>query len=680
MALTIDVDTGGTFTDGFFADGDDFRLVKVETTPHDLTVCFRDIIERGASELGLSVEALLRRADSVKFSTTVATNTMIQKNGPKLGLIVTDGHESDLYSNDGGAERLEGLVPTGMIAGVDSEGGVPDPDQVRAAVRRLLTSGARAIVVCLAGASEDPSAERAVKEMILDDYPKHYLGAVPVFISSELCTRPGDVERLNSTVVNAYLHRELARYLYKAEEDLRQSHYRRPLLIVHSTGGAARVAKTTALHTYNSGPVAGFLGSRRMGELYGLENIVSVDMGGTSTDIGVISRGNFDYELRPSVGGIAVNVPMIGINAIGGGGGSIAKVAPGGSSVEVGPESAGALPGPACYGLGGAEPTVTDADLVLGFLDPARFLGGRRTLEPERAAKAIREKIAEPLGVGLEEAAALVKGRVDEMVRLAIEEDIEGRGLDPGDFAMFVYGGAGSTHCCGFGSGFGSLYTFPSSAVFSAFGASTLDVTHVYEKVLSIELADGAGGYASDLERFNDAVAQMRAAAMRDLRGEGFGLDSAELTLDIEVDWSSSTGRSLMVRSPGLEIDSGRAVREVCSEAEAEISRRAPGEASGGHPIRARALRLTARSPVEHVSFVEHSPVGEDPRAALRGEREVYWDGRFVSTPVYDRDLLECGNIVVGPAVIERDDTTCVLPEGRKMTVDRYLSGIIENA
>ncbi|MFH1150743.1 MAG: hydantoinase/oxoprolinase family protein [Actinomycetota bacterium] len=673
MALTIDVDTGGTFTDGFFADGEEFRLVKVETTPHDLTVCFRDIIERGASELGLTVEQMLRRADSVKFSTTVATNTMIQKNGPKLGLIVTAGHESDLYSNDG-ATRLGDLVAPGMIAGVDFDGGVPDAEQVRSAVRHLLTSGARAIVVCLAGAFEDPSGERAIKQMILDDYPKHYLGAVPVFVSSELCTRPGDADRLNSIVVNAYLHRELARYLYKAEEDLRQSHYRKPLLIVHSTGGAARVAKTTALHTYNSGPVAGFLGSMRVGRLYGLENIVSVDMGGTSTDIGVIANGTFEFNPRPGVGGITVNVPMIGINAIGGGGGSIAKVAPGGSRVEVGPESAGALPGPACYGLGGSEPTVTDADLVLGFLDPARFLGGRRALEPERAEKAIRQMLAEPLGVEIEQAALLVKRRVDDMVRLAIAEDLEVRGHDPAGFAMFVYGGAGSTHCCGFGTDFGTLYTFPASAVFSAFGASTLDVTHVYEKAVSIGLVDGG----EDVDEFNGAVESMRAAAMRDLRGEGFGLEGAVLTLDMEIEASSDGGRTLLIESPRLQLDSDEAVREVREAAASEISRRSPGRVPGG-PIRLAALRLTARCPVEHVSFVERSSSGTDPNAALRGERDVFWDDSFVKTPVYDRDLLECGNVVRGPAIIERDDTTCVLPAGRKLTVDRFLNGIIEN-
>lgn len=687
MALTIDIDTGGTFTDGFFADDEEFRLIKVETTPHDLTVCFWNCIEEGAKALGFdSPRAMLEKAGAVKFSTTVATNTMIQKSGPKLGLIVTRGHEQDLYSDDGvGPLPLKNLVPANMIVGIkggadNGEVEQPELEEVRATVRYLLTAGARAIVVCLKGSFKEPSPETRIKEMILGDYPKHYLGAVPVFLASELCTRWGDYERLNSTAVNSYLHRELARYLYKAEEDLRQSCYRKPLLIIHSTGGAARVAKTTALHTYNSGPVAGFLGSLAVARQYRIENVASVDMGGTSTDIGIIARDRFDYQFRPEVGGIPLNVPMIHINAIGGGGGSLARVDSSEDGIRVGPESAGALPGPACYGLGGTEPTVTDADLVLGFINPERFLGGRRLLDVEKAAKAIEEKVSAPLGIEVHQAAALIKERVDSMIAAAIEEDIAGRGFSPDDFTLFIYGGAGSCHCCGFGQRFERLYTFPYSAVFSAFGASTLDVMHVYERVVEIELADDSGSLPMEVGLFNGPVEEMKKAALRDLRGEGFGEETAVLGLEFQLAYADRPLRPLMVKSPHLVLEDEGGIADILEALAADFELLTGEEPPAGSPVALKALRLTAYSPVEHATFPTHQPAGEDSSHALTGKRRVYWSGSPVETGVYDRELLRCGNVVVGPAIIEQDDTTYVIPGGRKLSVDRYLSGVIERA
>ncbi|MBU1670127.1 MAG: hydantoinase/oxoprolinase family protein [Actinobacteria bacterium] len=689
MALTIDVDTGGTFTDGFFTRDGEFRMVKVETTPHDLTMCFMSCIDEGARALGFgSSEQMLVRADAVKFSTTVATNTMIQRSGPKLGVIVTKGHERDLYADgngddgDTGGLPLASLIRENMIAGVSAgsdAAGItvePDQDEVRAVVGRLLTSGARAIVVCLRGSFDDPAAERKIKEIIQCDYPRQYLGAVPVFLSSELCARDGDHLRLNSTAVNAYLHRELARYLYKAEEDLRQSKYRKPLLIVHSTGGAARVAKTTALHTYNSGPVAGFLGSLSVARLYGLQNVCSVDMGGTSTDVGVIARDRYGWEFTPRVGEIPVNVPMIQIAAIGGGGGSLASV-DGEGGLRVGPESAGALPGPACYGLGGDEATVTDADLVLGFLNPDRFLGGRRKLDVEKATEAIGVKVAGPLGLGVEEAALLIKDKVDSMVAEALEAQISEKGLDPSGFTLFVYGGAGSTHCCGFGAGFARLMVFPYSPVFSAFGASTLDVMHAYERVRDVTLCDSDGSITPDLDDFNGPVKEMTDVAWRDLRGEGFPLDGATLELELEASLEDGT---VKVLSPYLLLEGEDQAREVCEAVHREAALRSGGEEATGGRVLVRAFRLTARSPVEHVGFARLEPEGEDPVAALTGTRPVCWGGTPAETRVFDRGLLRCGNVVTGPAVIEQDDTTCVLPEGRKLTIDACGNGAIENA
>jgi N-methylhydantoinase A len=691
MEFTINVDTGGTFTDGFFTQGDRFERVKVETTPHDLTVCFGNCIEEGARSLGLDcVDKLLVNTKVARFSTTLATNTIIQKNGPKLGLVVTSGHEDDLYMEDGGGDGLPvtSILPGNMIVGVKGETGndgsveEPEIEEIRGAVRQLLTSGARAIVVSLKGSFHDPLPERKIKEIIFGDYPKHFLGSVPVFLSSELCTRAGDYERTNAAILNAYLHRELVKYLYKAEEDLRQSNLCNPLLVVHSTGGAARVAKTTALHTYNSGPVSGFLGSFFVGNLYGIRNIVSVDMGGTSADIGVIANQEYDYNFKPEIEGIPINLPMLEIKAMGGGGGSIARIDSSGEGVEVGPESAGAMPGPACYGLGGAEPTVTDADLVLGYLNPQLFLGGLRELDIDKAVVALKDKIADPLGISVEEAAFAIKERLESNVMTVLVEEVEKRGLSVDDFTLFVYGGAGATHCCGFGRDLKTMLTFPYSAVFSAFGASTLDVTHVYERFTPIDLVDGSGSYLSDYEGFNRTIEEMRASAIRDMRGEGLHGEEVVFSLELQTGYKEQPeGPYVMVKSPRISIESEEDVRELCQAFRRDYTVIAGGEARPEEEgIEVKVLRLAASFPVEYVDFAVHEPEGEDSSGALKGERKAFWGDSFTDTKVYDRALLKCGNVVRGPAIIEADDTTYVIPEVRKFTIDKYLNGVIEDA
>jgi N-methylhydantoinase A/acetophenone carboxylase len=442
------------------------------------------------------------------------------------------------------------------------------------------------------------------------------------------------------------------------------------------------VAKTTALHTYNSGPVSGFLGSSFMASLYGIANIVSVDMGGTSADIGVIADQEYDYNFRPEIEGIPINLPMLEIKAMGGGGGSIARVGSSGEGVEVGPESAGAMPGPACYGLGGTEPTVTDADLVLGYLNPQQFLGGLRELDRDKAAAAIKERISGPLGISVEKAAFAIKERLESNVMEVLEGEVEKRGLSTGDFTLFIYGGAGATHCCGFGANFKTMLTFPYSAVFSAFGASTLDVAHVYERFTPLDLMDGSGAYLSDLDGLNQAVEEMRASAVRDMRGEGLHTDKIAFSLELQMGYKDQPdGSYLMVKSPSDSIEDEEAVRGICQAFRRDYTLVAGnGERHEEEGIEVKVLRLTASLPVKYVDFAVHEPEGEDPSGALKEEREAFWGDSFNYTKVYERALLKCGNVVRGPAIIEADDTTYVIPEARKLTIDKYLNGVIEDA
>ena len=373
MGYTIDIDTGGTFTDGFFVRGKDVETVKVPTTPHDLTICFLECIKAGAERFGVQVEDMLTETKVVRFSTTIGTNTLIERNGTKIGLLVSPGEDSLLEVTAEDSESplvYPEMVKTvkGEVAGDGAIRGELDRDETLAATQELLDRGARCLVVSLKNSAYNPAHERQVRAWIKEEYPRDYLGSVPVFLSSDITNLPGHQERTNTAVVNAYIHARLVKFLYKAGEDLRKLYYSRPLLIVHATGGVARVAKTKSINTYNSGPAAGLMGVAALGKMYGVNSLVSGDMGGTSFDIGVVKNGQPNFTLRPVVEGLAFSTPMIAIRAIGAGGGSIATVKRG--ELQVGPQSAGALPGPACFSLGGTNATTTDADVVLGYIDP----------------------------------------------------------------------------------------------------------------------------------------------------------------------------------------------------------------------------------------------------------------------------------------------------------------------
>ena len=291
-----------------------------------------------------------------------------------------------------------------------------------------------------------------IKQVIEEEYPEDYLGSLPVILSSDVSPKSGEYTRFITTVVNAYIHGVMADELNKLGAELRDGGYKRPLMLVHNTGGMKKVSRTRAVLTHNAGPVAGLHGALTLGREYGHENIIFTDMGGTSFDIGVISGGRLrTYDFIPVIDRWRTNIPAIEVKSIGAGGGSIAWVNKlMGDALEVGPQSAGSMPGPACYDLGGQEPTVTDADLVLGYLNPENYLGGRMLLDEELSAKAIKSKIADPLGIDVVEAARRIRAVVDARMGQEVFNEVALKGHDPRDFVIFACGGAGATHACGF--------------------------------------------------------------------------------------------------------------------------------------------------------------------------------------------------------------------------------------
>ncbi len=709
MKATIDVDIGGTFTDCYVTHGDRRVWCKTRTTAYDLSVAMNETIEEGATRLGISTEELLADASIIRYSTTLAMNRLIERKGPKLGLLITEGFEDTTLigrasqwsdgvplkyqRNIAGVDRPEPLIPKELIVGVrervDSRGEVVRPldeQDLLAKIQYLVDAGVRGFVVSLLWSFLEPAHERRIKEILEHEYHAAFLGAMPVFLSSDVAPRMYEYPRTMMTILNAYLHQSMYEELSGIGDELRDRGYGRPMMMIHNTGGMASVLRTSAVNTYNGGPVAGLMGSAYIGGLYGYSNVVATDMGGTSFDIGMVAAGSPRfYQFMPIIDRWVVDATIVDCHSIGAGGGSIARVNQLiANRVEVGPESAGSMPGPAAYNQGGTEPTVTDADVVLGYINPDNFHGGRIRLNRARAERALRERIAEPLGVSVEEAALAVRRIVDANMGQAIRRETVLKGFDPREFILFAFGGAGPAHCCGYArfAEMDRIVVFPFAPTFCAFGSSTMDVVHVYERSRHLHLLHPATGrYLDDYEAFNETVLALQEVARRDFSGEGYELGQVtyELELDMKFGGQLNVKR---VSSPVLRLGSEVDVISVREAFEQEYS--AAYSPLGLNPeagIEIHNFVVRGRVAQARPELERHTFLGEDPAGAQVATRAAHWESiGTVPTPVYDHELIRCGNVIDGPAIIEAEDTTIVIEPGWRYTLDEYLNGVMEHA
>jgi len=680
MSFMIGVDTGGTFTDGFLTRNGDLRTVKVLTTPHDLTVCLVDCIKEGAQQFGVSVQEMLADTDIVRYSTTVSVNTIIQRMGAKIGLLVSQGFKDSLYSSDKSAvEPIFSFIAKDMITEVieeiDDKGKIIKPvntEDLIVKMQNMIDMGARAIVVSLNNSHINPEHEKQIRATIKEQSPSYFLGSIRVLLASDISDQPDAFYRTNAAVINGYIHDAMVRYLYRAEDDLRANLYTRPLMVGHSHGGTARVAKTRAIDTYSSGPVLGVLGAQLVGKVHGFSEVIAVDVGGTSLDIGIIRGGSHNYTLTPIISDLPVSIPMIVTHSVGIGGCSIVRLNDSGG-VQVGPRSAGASPGPACFNRGGMEPTVTDADVALGFIDPNNFLGGKLLLDKDKAIASIKRRIADPLKITVEDAACLIKETTERNIQEELLQFLKEKGIGTdklSDFTLVAYGGGGPTRYGGFASGlkFGRILTSPYASTFCAFGFSTTDLLHRYSKYLPLTLFDGVN-YLKDYKQLNETVAQLIDVARRDIEGEGFSSDNAGYHLELIGDNDLA---DCNVNLDKTQISSEEEVKKICAQFN-----------KFGEPVSAKiaisTVILNAIVPMPHYELTTSALAGEDPGGASRGVRDVYWSPEvgYRKTPIYDRELLVPGNRVIGPAVVEAKDTTYVIPANKSYYISEYSHGVL---
>ena len=705
---TIDVDVGGTFTDMVMTLDGVTSNRKVQTTPYDLSVGFMQVIEEAAAEAGMTLTELVSQIDTVRYSTTVAMNRLLERSGPRVVLITTEGHE-DATLIGKGAQWIDGtrlderralphqhkpvpIVPRELIAGVkeriDATGAILRPldeDDVREKVRTLVDRGARAFVVSLLWSFVNPAHERRVKQIIREEYRDYHVGYVPVILSSEVVSRLGEYGRTNTAILDAYLQRSMQIELSGTWDKLREHGYRGPFFMIHNTGGRADLFKTTASRTYNGGPIAGLIGARDICEVLGAPNVVTADVGGTSFDIGLVVGDSVrNYEFNPIIDSWMVSTTMLQSLSIGAGGGSIAWLNPAlGKRLEVGPQSAGSYPGPVAYGLGGTEPTVTDANLVLGYLSPDAFFGGRMHLDRDAAERAIEEKIAAPMGIDAVQAAALIRRIIDDKMASAIRKEVTLRGYRPSDFTVFAFGGGGPTHMAGYMGEIPRAVMFPFSPVFCAYGSSIMDVVHLYERSQRmVLLAPMTGAPTTDYEHWNATVRELIEDARHEVASEG--LDWADATVSLEIDaLYGGQINSKRASSPLLFIESSDDVTQVYRRFEQEFSEAFSPLAvnvPGGVYVDTFVLRVAI--PGRAVELPQLEPTGEDASAALDSNRQAYWPalGGFADTPVYEFALLRPGNRLLGPAIIQAPLTTAVVPPGMQFAIDAHGLGILEAA
>lgn len=512
--FNIDIDTGGTMTDGLVSGNGRVLSLKVETTPHDVTIAFLDILEAARAQLDLpDLRALLAEVEVIRWSSTITSNVLAQRVGPKLGLLVSAGHEADLYDATAASAVIGSLISADDITGIPADA---DEQQVRLAIKSLLDKGIRRINVSLAGAFPDGSAETRVIEMISQDYPDHFLGSIPALAGSEVVLRPDDSTRTIASLINAYVHPALASTLYRAEEIVRDQHgWQGNVLIGHINGGVARIGKTKAFDTIESGPLFGTHACAAAATSFGDSKVIAIDVGGTTAKASAVEGGRVVLKMSGDLFGIPLKLDFPLLRSIALGGGSVARVADG--KVTLGPDSMGAAPGPACYGLGGRSATITDAFVAAGFVSPTAFLGGKRVLDVERARAALDKHIGGPLGVSTDDAAGAVVEAAWDAVALLAREIASEVGWDLSDCAVYAYGGNGPLFVTAVADRLGARAArfFRFGSVYSAYGSAISDVVHVYESALTS---------AVQLSHVGDELSDQ---ARRDLRGEGFDPDKA---------------------------------------------------------------------------------------------------------------------------------------------------------
>lgn len=687
MGYRVGIDIGGTFTDGaVVGPGGAIGIFKDRSTPSDPSVGVFNVLRKAAANYDLLPAEFLGQIDLLVLGTTVATNTMLQHNGAATGLITTKGFRDSLEMRRGfkpdiwdlSPQRPPVIVPRRRRLGVKQRmnyrGEVVTPldeKDARRVIRKLRATGVQSIAVCLLFAYINDAHERRIRELIAEEFPGAY-----VSISSEVLRQVREYERSSTTVVNSYVGPAVKRYLAHLRAGLAKEGLKNEFLVMQSNGGMMTIAFASqhAVNAVLSGPSAGAIGGMFWARTLNDPNLVVVDMGGTSFDVTLIDHGRYEMTTEGEVGGYRVALPVIDIHTIGAGGGSIAHIDQGGL-LRVGPRSAGATPGPVCYGQGGTEPTVTDANLVLGYLSAEYFLGGEMPLDKEAAVRAVKERVADPLGLDSVTAAHGIYKLTNANMADAIRVMSIQKGHDPRSFALVAAGGAGPAHAARLAQmvGLPRVIVPKSASVFCALGMLESDLKHDYVYTFWDFMSK------LDLNRLNVEFERLEAEGRAALMAEGTAPENILIERSMDMRY---VGQHHEVTIP---IPDGR----LTSASLPEIARRFHEthqrlfmyhEAEAD--IETINVRLMAIGVVPKPEIAKIAADGDNPARALKGTRPVYFEecGGFTTTPVFDGGKITPGMRMPGPAIVEEVTTTTVLIPNWQARVDVFGNLILEKA
>jgi N-methylhydantoinase A len=690
-ALVVASDIGGTFTDTVTIDADGHvGRYKSPTVPHDPAAGVLATLELAAQGRQTSLEEMLDQIALFAHGTTVATNAMIEGHAARVGLIQTRGFgdtvsimrgfksfglDEEQIKNFRSLVKQPPVVPKNLIAEVtervDYQGRVVvplDEEDVRRALALLREQGAETFAVSLLWSFKNDAHERRIAELIEEEAP----GSL-VTLSSELLPRLGEYRRTVTTAVNASLRPVLHTAVASLESKLSDGGLKHEPFLMQSNGGLAPISEIErqAASTVMSGPVGGVIACDFLGSLRGARNIVTTDMGGTSFDVGLIVDGVPLMANVTRIGREDIALPSVAVRTVGAGSGSIAQVRDG--YLTVGPESAGADPGPACYGRGGERPTVADADVVLGYVNPDNFLGGRLQLDAELARKAIEEHVARPLGLSIEEAAEGIKTIVDARMSDLIRQMTVEQGLDPSDFTLFAYGGAGPTHAFSYGTelGIAEAVVPLTASVHSAFGIGASDLTTVEEVSRPMQTPPGSTDYSASLSaaEIADAFDEIGERASARLEKAGIERERISVQRAIEMRFRFQI-HVLTVPVPDGPITPETVDAAVDRFIEAYEARFGKGSAFKAAGVELTTFRVVARAPMQRPELQRAGTNGKTPVA--ESTRQVFQQGAWRQARILPGEALAPGLELDGLAVIELPDTTIVVGEGQHASVDQW--------
>ena len=691
MAYVIGVDVGGTFTDAVLDDNAGTVLAaKAPSTPPDYSQGVIDVLDVLAEQLGCPVEEMLANTHHIAHGTTSSLNALVMGNVPPVGFLTTKGHRDSIYimnvegrylgsspeqlQNVMGQSKSHGLVPKKHALEVterlDRDGNVVvalDEDSAREAIHALVDDGVSGIAVSLLWSFRNPAHEQRIRELVHEIDPTMF-----VSLSSEVSPRIREFARNATTIMSTQIGPGLRDYLGELESKLRDRKLAGPLLVMQSNGGAVAAAEApkNAISTVGSVLTGGVVGAVSLGTQLGHRNIIATDVGGTTFLVGLVVDGEPVRASSTIINHHPINVPTLEVHAIGSGGGAIAWVDQGGN-LQIGPHSAQAVPGPACYGQGGTEPTNADANLVLGILPERGLLGGRKPLDKELAREAIRTRIAEPLGLSIEDAAAAIYAVQNAQTGDLLRKTVVEAGHDPRDFVLYAFGGAGPAHCAAYAREVGVReVVVPLGQVASAFSAYGLASSNI---VLAAELSDPAAMPLDPVRaerNFDQLERQVREALDR----QGLKFTGVEVEREIDMRYTMQLAE-VATPVPAGSLDAVGVARasDLFEQRYAELYGQDSGFREAGIQAITYRVRVTGVLPFSPTLPELKSADSADASAAKIGTRKVCLDGRigYTDTDVYDYSKLLAGHVLQGPAIVEVPTTTVVVPHETTGTVDR---------